>query len=367
MPLQRQILFWLACLAGFIAFVWLFHAILTPFVAALILAYLMDPLVNRLERLGLSRTLATASGLTIFLVIFVLLALAAAPLLFNQLGALIARLPQYMQRLQSLIAENGGWIVERIGGEERLEDIRAQLSSSAGEAAKLAGSFITSLVSGGQVLVSVVTLLVLTPVITFYLVIDWDQMIARVDGWLPRRYAPTIRQLAAEMDRSVADFLRGQALVCLILGLFYAVFLSLAGLNFGFVIGIITGILSFIPYVGTLSGLLLSIGVAIAQFSPDWMRIVIIAVIYGVGQFLEGNVLHPKLLGHALGMHPVWLMFALLGFGSLFGFVGVMLAVPLAAVIGVLIRFALRQYLASPLYGGGAPEAPATNRPENAA
>lgn len=364
MTLQRQILFWLACLSGFIAFVWLFHTILTPFVAALILAYLMDPLVDRLENLGLSRTMATVSGLLIFLVVFVLLALAAAPLLFNQLAALIAKAPEYVQRLQNLLAENGGWIIERIGGPERLQEIRNQLASSAGEAAKLAGGFITSLLSGGQVLVSILSLLVLTPVIAFYLVIDWDHMIAKVDGWLPRKQAPVVRQLAREMDQSVADFLRGQALLCLLLGLFYAITLSLAGLHFGFIIGILTGILSFIPYVGSLTGFLISMSVAIAQFWPDWMMVVVIAVIFGVGQFLEGNVLQPRLLGHALGVHPVWLMFALLAFGSLFGFVGVMLAVPLAAIIGVLVRFALRQYLASPLYSGVTPPPAAGGTPE---
>lgn len=358
MALQRQIVFWLACLGGFIAFVWLFHTILTPFVAALILAYLVDPLVDRLEKLGLSRTMATLGALMVFLVIFLLMVLTAAPLLFNQLSAFIAKAPEYVQRLQNLLSEKSGWILEQIGGQNRLQELQGQLASSAGEAAKLAGTFLTSLASGGGVLVNTVSLLVLTPVIAFYLIIDWDRMIAKLDGWLPRKQAPVIRQLAREMDQSVADFLRGQALICLLLGLFYAITLSLAGLHFGFIIGIVTGILSFVPYVGTLTGLFLSMGVAVAQFWPDWVSIAIIALIYGVGQFIEGNVLHPKLLGHALGMHPVWLMFALLAFGSLFGFVGVMLAVPLAAVIGVLVRFALQQYLASPLYHGtgGSPE-----------
>ena len=353
MTLQRQILFWLACLGTFIAFLWAFHGILTPFVAAMILAYLLDPIVDRIERLGLSRAASTGLVLLLFVIVFVIVVLTAAPLLINQLSAFIAKTPEYITKLQALVSEKGGFLFERFGGPERLKEVQGQLGTAAGEAAKWAATFITSLLSGGQVIISLISLLVLTPVIAFYMIIDWDNMVAKVDSWLPRKQAPTVRALMSEMDQSVADFLRGQALICLLLGLFYAIGLSLAGLHFGFIIGILTGILSFVPYVGSLTGFFLSMGVATAQFWPDWHMVAVIAAIFGAGQFLEGNVLQPKLLGHALGVHPVWLMFALLAFGSLFGFVGVMLAVPLAAVIGVLVRFALKQYLASPLYDRG--------------
>lgn len=352
MTLQRQIGFWIACLAGLIVFLYLFSGVLTPFVAALILAYLLDPLVDWLERMRLGRLAATCIVLLLFVLVFALILLAAAPLMITQTTALIAKMPEYVSRLQTLVTEQGGPLFERFGGAERLKEIQTQLSSSLGEGAKWLVSLFSSLLSGGQVILNLIALLVLTPVVAFYMILDWDRMVAKVDGWLPRAHRDTIRELAAEMDQSVAGFLRGQATICIVLGLFYAIGLSLAGLHFGFVIGIISGLINFIPYVGSLSGLVLSIGVAIAQFWPDWTMILVIIGIFAAGQFLEGNVLQPKLLGHALGLHPVWLMFALLASGSLFGFVGVMLAVPLAAIIGVLVRFALRQYLASPLFHG---------------
>jgi predicted PurR-regulated permease PerM len=352
MTLQRQIGFWVACLLGLIAFLYLFSGMLTPFVAALILAYLLDPLVDFLERMRLGRLAATLLVVLLFVLVFVVVLLAALPLMVNQTSALIARLPDYVTRLQTLVAEQGGPLFERFGGTDRLKEVQSQLGASVGEGAKWLGGLVTSLLSGGHVILNLVSLLVLTPVIAFYMILDWDHMVTRVDGWLPRAHRATIRELVGEMDRSVAGFLRGQATICLILGLFYALALSFAGLHFGFVIGIISGLVGFIPYVGSLTGLLLSVGVAVAQFWPDWTMILVILGIFGIGQFLEGNVLQPKLLGHALGLHPVWLMFALLAFGSLFGFVGVMIAVPLAAIIGVLVRFALRQYLASPLFHG---------------
>jgi predicted PurR-regulated permease PerM len=177
-------------------------------------------------------------------------------------------------------------------------------------------------------------------------------MIRTVEGWIPLNQRDTVRGLAREVDSAIAGFVRGQSAVCLILGTFYAIALTLTGLNFGLLIGLISGLITFIPYVGSMTGLILSLGVAVAQFWPDYMWIVLILGIFLVGQFLEGNVLSPKLVGESVGLHPVWLIFALLAFGYLFGFVGLLVAVPLAATIGVLVRFALRRYLESSLYTG---------------
>jgi predicted PurR-regulated permease PerM len=174
-----------------------------------------------------------------------------------------------------------------------------------------------------------------------------------VDTWLPVPQRETVRAIARDIDKAIAGFVRGQATVCLILGTFYAVGLTMIGLNFGALIGMTAGFLSFIPYVGSLTGLILSVGVAIVQFWPDWHWILATLAIFVLGQFVEGNILSPKLVGASVGLHPVWLMFALLAFGSLFGFVGLLLAVPLAAAVGVIARHALRQYMASPLYHGG--------------
>jgi predicted PurR-regulated permease PerM len=363
MSLQRQIGFWIGCLVALILFVYLFSGVLTPFIAALILAYLLDPAVDRLEKFGLSRLLSTCILVVGCLLIFVLVLVIAVPIIANQTAAFLAKVPAYSVRLQALLSEYGGPLIERFGGPDRLKEIQASLGAGLGEGAKWAGSLIASLASSGGTVIGVISLLVLTPVITFYLLLDWDHMVARIDDCLPLDHRATIRQLATEMDQSVAGFIRGQALLCLILGLFYAVGLALIGLNFGFLIGILAGFISFVPFVGSITGFLVAGGVAIAQFWPEYWMVVAVLAIFGIGQFVEGNILQPKLLGEAVGLHPVWLMFALLAAGSLLGFVGVLLAVPLAAVIGVLVRFFLRQYLESRYYHGQGRRADAGSKP----
>ncbi|MDB5648852.1 MAG: hypothetical protein JWL62_372, partial [Hyphomicrobiales bacterium] len=208
--------------------------------------------------------------------------------------------------------------------------------------------------SGGQALIGLFSLLVITPVVAFYILLDWDKMVRTVDSWVPLDHRETVRELAREIDRALSGFLRGQSLVCLFLGLWYGIGLTLVGLNFGLLIGISAGVLSFIPYVGSLTALVLSACVAIVQGWPDLWLLALVFGVIGTGQFLEGNILTPKLVGASVGLHPVWLMLALLGFGSLFGFTGLILAVPIAATVGVILRFGLRNYLASPLYLGHA-------------
>jgi len=200
--------------------------------------------------------------------------------------------------------------------------------------------------------VNFVVFIVVVPVVAFYMLLDWDRMVAKVDGWLPRDHAPQIRAIARQIDKVLSGFVRGQVSVCLILGSFYAIALMLAGLNFGLIAGAIAGGLTFIPYVGAVIGGVLSIGLALYQFWGDWMSIGIVAGIFVAGQFLEGNVITPRLVGSSVGLHPLWLIFALSAFGTLFGFVGMLVAVPVAAVIGVLARFALDRYLEGRLYRG---------------
>jgi predicted PurR-regulated permease PerM len=213
-------------------------------------------------------------------------------------------------------------------------------------------TFLQSLWSGGRALFSLFSLVVVTPVVAFYLIYDWHRMLRTADSWIPVNQRETVRQLAREIDAAIAGFVRGQTAVCLILGSFYAVALTLSGLNFGLLIGLISGVITFIPYVGSMTGLILALGVAVAQFWPDYSSILMVLGIFLVGQFLEGNLLAPKLVGESVGLHPVWLIFALLAFGYLFGFVGLLVAVPLAATIGVLARFALQRYRESSLYTG---------------
>jgi predicted PurR-regulated permease PerM len=354
MPVQRQVGVWLLALAVVAALVlYVLRDVLLPFVAGLALAYLLDPLADRIQRLGLGRLGATLLILTMFVVFFVVTLVLVAPLIAQQLAAFIGKLPGYVARLQALIVEQGGPLLERFGGPEVLADMQSSIGEFVGQGAAWFGRFLQSLWSGGQAIISIFALLVVTPVVAFYLLVDWDKMVAKIDGWVPLRHRETVRRLARDIDRAIAGFVRGQSAVCLILGTFYAVALEVVGLNFGALIGMVSGILTFIPYVGSLTGLVLSVGVAVVQFWPDWTMILLTLGIFVFGQFVEGNILSPKLVGDAVGLHPVWLMFALLAFGSLFGFVGLLLSVPLAAAAGVLARFALERYLASPLYHGG--------------
>jgi predicted PurR-regulated permease PerM len=353
MTIQRQVGFWVIALAVTTALLFVLRDILLPFVAGFALAYLLDPLADRLERIGLGRLGATLIILTVFVVVFIVALVLLIPLVAHQLAAFIERLPAYVARLQELAVQEGGSLVEQLGGAAALPDLQRSVGNLVGQGVAWFGGFLQSLWSGGQALLSVFALLVVTPVVAFYLLVDWDQMVETVDSWVPVRHRDTVRAIASDIDLAIAGFVRGQAAVCLLLGTFYAVGLSLIGLNFGALIGMAAGILSFIPYVGSLTGLLLSLGVAIVQFWPDWTWIVATLAIFTFGQFIEGNILSPKLVGASVGLHPVWLMFALLAFGTLFGFVGLLLAVPLAAAVGVIMRHALKRYLASPLYHGG--------------
>jgi predicted PurR-regulated permease PerM len=353
MPVQRQIGFWLLTLLLVALALYVLRDALLPFVAGLALAYLLDPLADRLQRLGLGRLGATLLILVSFICLFVVTLVLIAPLIAHQLAGFAGKMPGYVARLQALIIEQGGPLLERFGGPEALADMQSSIGNLVGQGAAWFGRFLQSLWSGGQAIISIFALLVVTPVVAFYLLVDWDRMVATIDAWVPVRHRDTVRRLAREIDDAIAGFVRGQTAVCLILGTFYAVALSLIGLNFGALIGMVSGILTFIPYVGSLTGLVLSAGVAVVQFWPDWTMILATLGIFIFGQFVEGNVLSPKLVGDAVGLHPVWLMFALVAFGSLFGFVGLLLSVPLAAAAGVLARFALQRYLASPLYHGG--------------
>lgn len=360
--LRRQIIFWLLTLAVFIAFLMLFSSILLPFIAGMALAYFLDPVADRLERIGLSRLMATVVILVSFVVVFVLSLMIIIPVLASQLNDFIQRVPDYVTQLQSFIAtSNASWLPDWVNGQ--MGTIKQNFSRYLSEGVGFIGTLIEQIWNSGKALLDIASLLVVTPVVAFYLLLDWDHMIEKVDSWVPRNQVATVRKLATELDNTIAGFVRGQGSLCLILGIFYAIALSVAGLNFGLLIGFFTGMISFIPYVGSTVGLLLSLGVALVQFWPDFVWVGVIAGIFFLGQFIEGNILQPKLVGKSVGLHPVWLMFALFAFGALFGFVGVLVAVPAAAAVGVLVRFAISRYLESDLYYGTsvviAPSSPA--------
>jgi predicted PurR-regulated permease PerM len=340
--------FWVLTLVGGVLVLYVLREILLPFVAGMVIAYLLDPLTERLIRAGMSRKLAALLIVGMFAVSAIVLLLLIVPILASQLSALVTNFPDYVTRLQALlIAADWPGLGPLLGG-----DASKTMNDLVSQGAGWVATFVRSLWSGGRALVSVFSLAIVTPVIAFYLICDWPRMLATVEGWIPVAHRATVHTLAREIDAAIAGFLRGQSGVCLLVGSYYALALLFAGLNFGVLIGMISGLLTFIPYIGSMTGLVLSLAVAVAQFSPDWMRIMVVLAIFVVGQFLEGYIIAPKLVGESVGLHPVWLMFALFAFGYLFGFVGLLIAIPLAATIGVVLRFALRKYLESPIYTG---------------
>ncbi|OCP36620.1 AI-2E family transporter [Ensifer sp. LC163] len=349
--LQRQVIFWLLVLAAFIAFLMVFSSILLPFLAGMALAYFLDPVADRLERLGLSRLMATVVILIGFVVLFALSLMIIIPVIFTQAADFIQKMPGYIAKLQALLTDSQStllpdWLADQMTA------IKQNSAKLLEQGASFLGTLFQQLWNSGMALLDILSLFVITPVVAFYLLLDWDRMVDRVDSWVPRDYVGVVRQIARDMNTTIAGFVRGQGSLCLILGLYYGIGLSLVGLNFGLLIGLFAGMISFIPYVGSLVGLVLAVGVALVQFWPDYLWIGLVAAIFFSGQFLEGNILQPKLVGKSVGLHPVWLMFALLAFGALFGFVGLLVAVPAAAAIGVLVRFGIQRYLDSDLYHG---------------
>jgi predicted PurR-regulated permease PerM len=354
MQIERNIVFWTVALAVLVGLLWLLSPILLPFVLGMAIAYVLDPLANRLSKRGISRLFAALLILGGFVIALVLLLLFIVPILSEQFSSFIENAPFYAQRLQVFVSDPGHPWIKRIVG-DNLVGADKSVSDVLNQMLGYVTAFIASLWTKGQALLSIFSLVIITPVVAFYLICDWDSILNAADSLIPLPQRDTVRSLGHEIDATISAYVRGQTGLCLILGSYYAVGLTLAGLSFGLLIGVISGVVSFIPYVGSLTALVLSLAVAVAQFFPDWTPIVIVAGVVLVGQFLEGNVLAPYLVGHSVGLHPVWLMFALFAFGYLFGFVGLLLAVPLAAAAGVLIRFAVRRYRDSPLYTGSRP------------
>ena len=358
---KDQIRYWGIAAVVFLLLLWLLGNVLLPFIVGGAIAYFLDPLADRLERMGLSRAAATTVISLVALILVILLVLAVIPTLVNQLTALVNAAPDIARRLQAFLLERFPDLADSTS------TIRQTLAEIGAAIQARGGQLVQGLLSGALGVISVVVFIVVVPVVAFYLLLDWDEMIARIDAMLPRDHAPTIRRLARDIDAVLAGFVRGQVSVCLALGTFYAVALMLAGLQFGLVVGAIAGAITFIPYVGSIIGGTLAVGLALFQFWGDWVQIGIIAAIFAAGQFIEGNILTPKLVGKSVGLHPVWLLFALSAFGSVFGFVGMLIAVPVAAALGVLTRFGLEQYQASLLYRGREalsenPQPPASRR-----
>ena len=346
---RKQAFFWMFAAIVFLLFLTVFSSILLPFVAGLALAYFLDPVADWLERFGMSRLVATIVILITFVFVLVLGLIIIVPVLVTQMADFISKFPGYFTQLQSLIAhQDSEWLQKYLGINSSV--IQENLSGFLKQGAGFLTTLLQSLWNSGKSLIDIAGLFVVTPVVAFYMLLDWDRMVDSIDSWVPRDHVKSVRQIAREMDQAIAGFIRGQGTLCLILGTYYAIGLTLTGLNFGLLIGLFAGLISFIPYIGSIVGLVLAISVALVQFWPDWIMVCVVAAVFFTGQFIEGNILQPKLVGSSVGLHPVWLMFALFAFGSLLGFTGMLIAVPAAAAVGVLVRFALNRYLESPMY-----------------
>jgi predicted PurR-regulated permease PerM len=360
LPVGQQAKYWGIATAVFLLALWFLGDVILPFVLGGAIAYCLDPIADRLERLGCSRITAVAIITLVALFVFILLILLVIPTLVQQTASLIETAPALFDRLRTGLTERFPQLMDN-------QSVAYQQLLTIGEAIQSrGGELINGLVSSALGLINIIVLLIIVPVVAVYMLLDWDNMTAKIDSMLPRDHVDTIRQLARDIDATLASFIRGQGTVCLVLGTYYAVALMLAGLNFGLIVGFIAGLITFIPYVGALVGGTLAVGLALFQFwgsvevpdgdtmayATNWLRIGIVAGIFGLGQFLEGNILTPKLVGGSVGLHPVWLLFALSVFGTLFGFVGMLVAVPIAAMIGVVARWGLVQYKDSLLYRG---------------
>lgn len=350
---QRQFRFWLLGLLGFVVAVYLLRGVLLPFVAGLAIAYFLNPACDRLERMGCSRTAATvilSIGLALVLAAAVILLL---PVLERQIVDFAASLPAYADMLSAHVLP---WLKTLAGkfGFSSLADIGAGAGGQATSIVSWIGGALSRLVGSGVAIANLLSLLFITPVVAFYLLRDWERLEAQIDSLLPLRHAETIRTQLRAIDRRLAGFARGQATVCLLLAAYYGAGLSLTGLNFGLAIGIGIGIIAFIPYVGSIVGFFASVGLALVQFD-DWSHVGLVVMLFAFGQVLEGYILTPRLVGGRVGLHPVWVIFSLLAGGALFGFVGLLLAVPSAASIGVLMRFAAERYRQSNFYRGDPP------------
>lgn len=348
---QQVAVFWLSALAVLLVVLFVLRAILLPFAAGMALAYALNPIADWLEQRGFNRSVAAVIILTLALGVFALMLLLFAPVLVRQLADLIERLPDTIERLQDLFSS---FIDSRLAAFLGFdaESLRQSLTGFMASGTQFITGLIPSLWSGGVALINILSLFIITPFVAFYVLRDWHRMIARVDALLPRDHADEIRELARQMDLKVAAFVRGQMLSGLLLGAFYAVGLLIVGLNYGLLIGLAAGIISFIPYAGFTAGFVVSMLVAVGQFWPEWPWIAAVVVVFMLGQLLEGYILQPRLLGSMVGLHPVWLLFALFAFGALFGFVGLLIAVPAAAALGVVFTHGVVLYRASALFRG---------------
>lgn len=346
LPIRDQMKYWSITMIAFLVVLWFMGDVLLPFVLGSAVAYFLDPVADRLETMGLSRAMSTAVITVVALLVFVIMALLVVPTLVAQSINLFETAPDLTRRLTAVLTERFPSLLEEGS------TLRTSIMSMGTAIQERGGELFNTALSSAAGLINVLMLFVIVPVVAVYMLLDWDRMIEQIDSLLPRDHAHIVRRLASDIDKTLASFIRGMGTVCLVLGTYYAIALMVVGLQFGLVVGFIAGLVTFIPYLGALIGGALALGLALFQFWGDWFSISLVAGIFVIGQVIEGNVLTPKLVGNSVGLHPVWLILALSVFGTLFGFVGMLVAVPVAAALGVIARFGVEQYQHSLLYRG---------------
>jgi len=350
MSKDRKAVIWMAGIFTFGLIIHLLSSILLPFVVGMAIAYFLDPVADRIEAKGLSRGGSTCVILLTFFVAAISLLLLLIPLLQTQVIEFANLVPKIVEAGQAEIQPYLEQLRANLSP-DAMKGIREAAGTYAGKIANWLTQILASLWNGGVAVFNVLSLIIITPIVAFYLLRDWDAITAKVDSWLPRQNAPTIREQFLAIDGTIAGFVRGQSTVCLVLAALYGISLTVIGLKSGLMVGIGAGLISFVPYLGAAMGMVIGVGIAIVQF-PEWTTIAIVGGVFLFGQTLESYVLTPRLVGDRVGLHPVWIIFALLAGGAVMGFTGVLIAVPAAAVIGVLIWFSLTRYMASDLYSG---------------
>jgi len=347
-PRAYRLLFWVGLVLIVVVALGLLQSILLPFAAGFSIAYVLAPAVGRLERYRVPRSLASLAVLVAFLIGFALILLLLVPLVQGQVLQLIGKVPALVGVLQDQFGRLVQLLQEQLPAED-IAKLRELVGTKLGEAVVWIAGMLQSMVTSSIAILNILSLVIVTPIVTFFLLRDWEAMVARLDTYVPRQSLETVREQAGLISDTLVGFVHGQALVCLVLATYYATALTLAGLGSGLALGLLIGVLGIIPMLGVATGFLIAVGLAASQFG-NWTEVLVVCGIFIVGQLIEANFLTPKLIGDRIHLHPVWVIFALFAGGTLFGFVGVLVAVPAAAVIGVLIRFALTRYRGSTLY-----------------
>jgi predicted PurR-regulated permease PerM len=338
MWMTRPSTFWIAVAAITLVALYLLHQILLPFVVGAVGAYLLVPIVNRMEAWGFNRSFATLS--IVFLFAFTLVAglFVIFPLIVGEIRHFIDQFPKYIIKIQSIITDaSGPWLRNIFGQELNFEKSSADLVSHIDSS--WLDKTLRSMLSGGLAVLSLFSLIVVAPVVSIYMIIDWNRMTSTIESWLPPAYRADVHGLAREIDDTISGFVRGQLLICFILATFYVISLTALGLHHALILGLAAGFISFVPYIGAATGLVLSTCVALVQFWPNWSLVALVGSIFVVGETIADYVLSPRIIGRRVKLNPVWLIFALSAFGWLFGLVGMLVAVPVAAALGVVLRF----------------------------